>query len=100
MTNNQLNNTKCTKVCFVDEKFALRYIDKLNKTSYRDIKPVRAYLCEKCLCWHLTSIESRENREAVYLGRQINNLKAKILHLQNENNYLKKKLEKYEKNNA
>lgn len=93
-----MNNTNCNKVRFIDEKFALKYIDKLNKTSCRERKPVRAYLCEKCLCWHLTSIESKENREIVYLGRQINNLKAKILHLQNENGHLKLKLEKYEKN--
>ena len=85
---------ECSKVYFVDEKFALQYIDKLKKTSCRERKPVRAYLCEKCLCWHLTSIESKENREVVYLGRQINNLKAKILHLQNENEILKMKLDK------
>jgi predicted RNase H-like nuclease (RuvC/YqgF family) len=85
---------ECRKVYFVDEKFALEYIDKLNKTSSREIKPVRAYLCEKCLCWHLTSIESKENRRIGHLGRQINNLKAKISHLQNENEILKSKLNK------
>ena len=85
---------KCNKVYFSDEKNAQLYIDKLNKTSCRSIKPVRAYLCDKCLNWHLTSIESRENMQLVYKERQINNLKAKIIHLQNENEILKLKLEK------
>lgn len=80
---------ECSKVYFADEKNALLYIEKLHKTSVRDKKPVRAYLCEKCLCWHLTSIESKENRQIVYLNRQINNLKAKVLHLQNEISQLK-----------
>lgn len=88
---------ECRKVFFADEKFALQYIAKLNKTSYRERKPVRAYLCQHCLNWHLTSIECKENMEIVYLGRQINNLKAKILHLQNDNEILKTKLNKYEK---
>lgn len=81
--------SKCSKVYFEDEKNALFYIEKLKNTSERDIKPVRAYLCDKCLCWHLTSIESKENRQIVYLNRQINNLKAKVLHLQNEISQLK-----------
>lgn len=89
---------ECSKVFFADEKFALQYIDRLKKTSHRERKPIRAYLCEKCLCWHLTSIESKENKEVFYLGRQINNLKKKNLHLQDENEILKLKLEKYEAN--
>lgn len=80
---------KCKKVSFADEKFAQIYIDKLQKTSNRRLIPVRAYLCEKCLLWHLTSIESRENMQLVYKERQINNLKAKVIHLQNENEILK-----------
>jgi hypothetical protein len=74
----------CTKVYFADEKNANSYIDKLHKTSDRTLKPVRAYLCEKCLNWHLTSIESHENMQLIYKERQINNLKAKILHLEKE----------------
>ena len=88
----------CHKVCFANEKFATEYIDKLQKTSCRGKKPVNAYLCEKCLSWHLTSIESKEVREITYLGRQINNLKAKIIHLQKENESLKLKLEKCKAN--
>lgn len=52
----------CKKVSFIDEKFADEYITKLHKTSKRKLVPVRAYLCEKCLTWHLTSIKSSEPR--------------------------------------
>ncbi len=45
----------CKKVSFINEKYADEYIAKLKKTSYRKVKPVRSYLCEKCLTWHLTS---------------------------------------------
>ena len=48
---------KCTKVSFIDENYADQYINKLNKTSKRKLKPVRSYLCDKCLTWHITSIE-------------------------------------------
>ena len=91
---------RCKKVSFADEKFAQTYIDKLHKTSNRRLIPVRSYLCEKCLLWHLTSIESRENMQLVHKDRQINNLKSKIIHLQNENQTLKLKLEKWKQENA
>ena len=53
-----MNQNNCKKVKFIDEEFANQYIHKLNKTSKRRLKPVRAYLCEKCLTWHISSIES------------------------------------------
>lgn len=74
----------CKKVSFATEAFAEYYIDKLKKTSTRTVKPVRAYLCENCLAWHLTSIESKDNMQLVYKDRQIVNLKSKIAHLQLE----------------
>ena len=85
----------CKKVSFINEKFANEYIDKLQKTSVRRIKPVRAYLCEKCTTWHLTSIEGYEerkvkNRMADY-ERRIANLQGKITHLQKEVERLTKK---------
>lgn len=89
-----VDKMNCKKVSFSDEIFAIKYIEKLQKTSSRERKPVDTYLCDKCLCWHLTSIESKENRDIIYLGRQINNLKSKIIHLKNENEILKLKLEK------
>jgi hypothetical protein len=79
----------CKKVYFRDEQYALEYISKLKKTSCRERKPVRAYLCEKCLNWHLTSIETKDTMEVVYLRREITNLKAKIQLLKEENETLK-----------
>jgi len=75
---------KCSKVYFADERFDQEYIDKLQRTSNRRLKPVRAYLCEKCLNWHLTSIEGREAKDKANNDRQINNLKPKIIHLESE----------------
>ena len=87
-----LSIEKCNKVYFLDEKQANFYIQKLNKTSSRDLKPVRAYLCECCLNWHLTSIEAKEVKAIKYMQRQIDNLKASVLHLQKENERLNKRI--------
>jgi len=46
---------KCKKASFKDEEIAMKYIKKLQATSKRDRIPQRAYLCEKCNTWHLTS---------------------------------------------
>jgi predicted RNase H-like nuclease (RuvC/YqgF family) len=46
---------RCKKVSFINEDFALQYIKKLKETSVRTKVPSRAYLCEVCLNWHLTS---------------------------------------------
>ena len=62
---------ECTKVKFSNEKFAVDYIEKLAKTSIRDTKPLRAYLCPYCSTWHLTS---RINHEL----KQENEYKSKI----------------------
>lgn len=76
--------SKCKKVYFANEKSAEYYIEKLQKTSTRKILPVRAYLCEKCLSWHLTSIISEERKQIIHKDRQIANLKAKVQHLENK----------------
>jgi len=81
----------CKKVSFANEFFANAYIEKLQKTSARKLKPIRAYLCENCLNWHLTSIIGFEQERYNNLERQINNLKSKIEHLENENRGLKSK---------
>ena len=46
---------KCKKSSFKDQESANKYILKLQATSKRDRIPQRAYLCEKCNTWHLTS---------------------------------------------
>ena len=50
-----LDKELCKKVYFGTKEEADRHIEKINKTSVRDKKPVRSYLCHKCHCWHLTS---------------------------------------------
>jgi hypothetical protein len=74
----------CTKTYFSDEKQALFYIDKLRKTSVRNDVPIRAYLCPKCLLWHLTSKEptftinqSDHEKEILIYKNQIIELKKK-----------------------
>jgi len=56
----------CTKVSFATEAYANVYLSQLSKTSSRSLKPVRSYLCENCLAWHLTSISEYTKKEADY----------------------------------
>jgi len=72
-----MKKVACTKTSFIDENFAMQYINILKKTSKRERKPVRAYLCEHCLTWHLTSTDPI-NKEIKHLKRQIHNLKLKL----------------------
>lgn len=53
---------ECKKVRFANEKFAQEYINKLSRTSNRERKPLRAYLCPFCLTWHLTSQIDRNDQ--------------------------------------
>lgn len=82
----------CKKTSFANEESANHYIKKLKKTSTRSVIPVRAYLCEKCHNWHLTSIPTKEQKVIDNLEKHIKNLKLKInkleKKLQNENNKL------------
>ena len=86
---------ECKKVSFINESFANEYINKLQSTSVRRIKPVRAYLCPKCLTWHLTSIEGYEQRKHTNriknYERQISNLQKRIVHLETQVEILTKK---------
>jgi hypothetical protein len=72
----------CKKVKFSDEKSADFYIDKLQRTSHRAVKPVRSYLCPFCFHWHLTSKDSRDEN-------LIGTLKTRVRHLEAENKVLK-----------
>lgn len=90
------NNHRCKKVSFVDEKQALLYIEKLQATSTRKKKPIRAYLCEKCFTWHLTSIQDDNNKEIETLRsklgvkeKEIEDLKLQIDYLVDKNKKLK-----------
>lgn len=75
---------ECKKTKFANEKFALQYIEKLSKTSTREVKPIRAYLCTYCGSWHLTS---RETKEAIFiqeLKNEISVLQVQKRQLQEE----------------
>jgi hypothetical protein len=67
----------CKKVKFLDETQAMFYVAKLKKTSMREVIPQRAYLCEHCLCWHLTSTPN--NPILSKQDQQINMLKNEML---------------------
>lgn len=54
------SNYSCKKTSFQTEEYALMFIEKLKKTSKRPVRPCRAYLCSKCLSWHLTSIQGSD----------------------------------------
>mgnify|MGYP001770115342 CR=1 FL=1 len=72
----------CKKVSFINEKYALEYIEKLRKTSKRYIKPIRAYLCEECNKWHLTHFQMKD----------LNSMERHIFKIEEKNNILTKKI--------
>jgi hypothetical protein len=54
---------KCAKKAFKDHESAIKALHRiLNKDDGRK-KPIRAYECEKCQQWHLTSepIDKKQN---------------------------------------
>ena len=46
---------KCKKAIFRTQSDADEFIDKINRTSNRKVKPLRSYMCEECLNWHTSS---------------------------------------------
>lgn len=52
---------ECSKVKFATEVAAQLHIAKLKRTSNRNKIPKRAYLCEHCNGWHLTSSDKNED---------------------------------------
>jgi len=84
----------CKKTKFLDEQQAKYYIEKLNKTSIRDSKPVRAYLCDICINWHITSKkETKSPSEEIKIRNKIITNQVKKIR------YLKSKIEKLNKSN-
>jgi hypothetical protein len=51
----------CEKVRYTSERFALMDIKRIKKISTRDKIPVRAYFCDLCGFWHLTSAKSKND---------------------------------------
>ena len=54
---------ECTKVKFSDEAQAENYIQKFQQTSKNKVKPIRSYLCKKCLSWHITTKPNKYEAE-------------------------------------
>lgn len=75
----------CKKTYFSNEKIALEYAARLQATSKRKVVPHRAYLCEKCLTWHLTSLSESKEKTLSY---QIESLEKAIA---NKNKEIAKK---------
>jgi uncharacterized protein YlaI len=86
---------ECKKVKFANEKYAIDYIDKLKKTSVREVKPIRTYLCFDCGSWHLTSQETREHLLIKKLSEEKADLKKRVQSLKqviNDNNLMMRKI--------
>lgn len=47
----------CTKKSYIDKKAANAHIKWIQNTNKESYVPVRAYQCDKCTSWHITSIE-------------------------------------------
>lgn len=55
---------ECKKTKYASAKWALLDIDRINKKSTRYKLPIRAYLCQFCGAWHITSEEYKANKNA------------------------------------
>ena len=88
----------CKKVYFGTMGAALEHIQRIGAKSDRDRKPIRAYLCHKCKCWHLTHWEAPDVQKVLKeISAEIRtaNERSKKLAQENERlinkiNYLKK----------
>jgi hypothetical protein len=78
----------CTKTQYMSETFANIEIKRIRSTSKREKIPKRAYKCDDCGYWHLTSLsdkkEVRKPKEMVIMDNQ----KAIIETLKEKNNRL------------
>jgi cell division protein FtsB len=80
--------SSCTKVSFATEKDANEHIARLKAKSKRKVVPTRAYACNKCKGYHLTSQPNWVERTKVLEG-QIDGLKNKVQELEALNSTLK-----------
>lgn len=96
------NSIDCKKVRFSSEAFANIHIAKLKSTSTRKKIPNRAYLCEHCNLWHLTSSDKKDlelvekyrlevkrlRNVVIERDGRIKNMEAKMSKLQDRTNEL------------
>lgn len=66
---------RCKKVSYSSEKFALIDIKRFKFIDDGRTKPIRAYLCNNCKTWHLTS---KIDFEATILALSIENESLRI----------------------
>lgn len=78
----------CTKVTFATEEFANEHIARLKEKSNRKVVPTRAYKCDKCGSYHLTS-QPNWKAHIENLETKISGLQDKIVTLEKENKTLK-----------
>jgi len=45
----------CIKITYANEKIANQVLSSIKSIDQTHKKPIRAYECDKCGCWHLTS---------------------------------------------
>ncbi len=84
--------TECKKTKFINEATAYLYIKKYKETSRRDTIPVRAYLCDQCLVWHVTSRSDYFESLAKKYKYQVRIKKLHIIRLEERIKELKSKI--------
>lgn len=73
---------QCMKVQYTSEKFALEDIERIRKKSNRSRIPMRAYYCDKCNFWHVTSKSDTNTERIAELNKLNDELKLKNEELQ------------------
>ena len=84
----QKENVRCDKVSFLNEKYANEHIAKIKKESKRKVIPTRAYECNKCPNWHLTSQPNWRESIKTMEG-QVTKLKGQVQSLERRNSALR-----------
>lgn len=74
----------CKKTKYSTQQFALDDIERIRKTSNRDVVPAREYWCTECKCWHLTSKPDYKDKLVEILRNEINVLKRQLEEYKNE----------------
>ncbi len=72
---------ECTKVQYTSEAFALADIIRIRKESNRSRIPMRAYYCDNCNFWHLTSKADGSSEKIALLQQQLKESEKQIKEL-------------------
>ena len=74
----------CVKTKYATEQFALDDIARIKKSSTRAKIPTKAYLCEKCSFWHLTSKDDIVHKQVLELLQELTKLRKENEKLKNK----------------